>query len=41
MFVQVIQGKVSDKERARERLESWISELAPELRPAGSAPRAA
>ena len=29
MFVQVIQGKVSDKERARERMESWISELAP------------
>ena len=30
MFVQVIQGKVSDKERARERMESWISELAPD-----------
>ena len=29
MFVQVIQGKVSDPARARERLESWVSELGP------------
>ena len=29
MFVQVIQGKVSDPDLARERLESWVSELGP------------
>lgn len=29
MFVQVIQGEVADKEKARERLESWVSELGP------------
>lgn len=29
MFVQVIQGKVSDRERARKQLESWVSELGP------------
>lgn len=29
MFVQVIQGKISNKERAREQLESWVSELGP------------
>jgi hypothetical protein len=29
MFVQVIQGKVSDTEAAKERMSSWISELAP------------
>lgn len=29
MFVQVIQGKVKDKEAARERLSSWVSELGP------------
>jgi hypothetical protein len=29
MFVQVIQGKVADKQAARERLDSWESELGP------------
>jgi hypothetical protein len=29
MFVQVIQGKVADKDKARERLESWVTELGP------------
>ena len=29
MFVQVIQGKVSDRERARERLTSWLEDLSP------------
>jgi hypothetical protein len=29
MFVQVIQGKVSDHAAARERLESWVRELSP------------
>jgi hypothetical protein len=29
MFVQVIQGKVSDPAQVRERLETWLSELAP------------
>ena len=29
MFVQVIQGKVSDPDRARQRLESWVTELGP------------
>jgi hypothetical protein len=29
MFVQVIQGKVADKDSARERLESWVSQLGP------------
>jgi hypothetical protein len=29
MFVQVIQGKVSDRERAHERLSSWLTELGP------------
>ena len=40
MFVQVIQGKVSDKERARERMESWIWSSVP-APSGGSAPRAA
>ena len=29
MFVQVIQGKVSDASRVREQLDKWVSELAP------------
>jgi hypothetical protein len=29
MFVQVIQGKVSDASRVREQLDRWVSELAP------------
>ncbi|GAB3258509.1 hypothetical protein [Nocardioides dilutus] len=29
MFVQVIQGEVADTEKARQRLESWVSELGP------------
>jgi len=29
MFVQVIQGKVSDKDKARERMTSWVAELGP------------
>ena len=29
MFVQVIQGHVSDAERLRSRLDTWVAELAP------------
>ena len=29
MFVQVIQGKVSDASRVRQQLDKWVSELAP------------
>jgi len=29
MFVQVIQGQVSDKERLRAQLDRWVSDLAP------------
>lgn len=32
MFVQVIEGRVSDRDRARERLETWLSDLAPGAR---------
>jgi hypothetical protein len=30
MFVQVIQGRVGDKEQLRARLEEWMSQLAPD-----------
>ena len=29
MFVQVIQGQVSDPERARAQLDKWVAEFAP------------
>ena len=40
MFVQVIQGEVSDAAQVRSSLEKWAAEVAPE-RSAGSAAQAA